>query len=461
MAFGRPTCIWRRAACDVLDRMNRDYRVLFTSFSATVITAAVLSGLAISVLPECALRPGMRVLGDADGFGAAARLQDRHHARPYQPAGAGRRAGPPHRRKPRQHLGAGGRGERPASTSRRWPRCAASGCGRARSCRAGNAAAQPEEFSRGRQACRMIAGRVETARPRGPDCSGFEPSSRAKGLRIAGRTPKAPVFGRKYKILPSHRHNLPSRFCSMAACGRLIGPRNGLGQPSGTRRPMGRSTVQVQRGELRVNGPFRLDATGWSPVGTLVGGEPGGVDKPRRGPSIAFAVSVIALVAARDGRHGAPLLPPKRTPRSPKHAVVAEQTVGVARSVSARSRPVVIASLSDMLPVDSESDATPNPAADRFAAGDVPGRSPTSTPPTRRIRAGRAPRDDLVPPPAVAASVAAVVPSADAAPDQPQQAGHTDVTRDRRDCAGRSVAAVRRRARTAGEPTTRRSPTTR
>src|SRR5262245_13839462 len=69
MAFGRPNCIWRRAACDQLDRMNRDYRILFTSFSATVITAAVLSGLAISVLPECALRPGMRVLGDADGFG--------------------------------------------------------------------------------------------------------------------------------------------------------------------------------------------------------------------------------------------------------------------------------------------------------------------------------------------------------------------------------------------------------
>ena len=69
MAFGRPTCIWRHAACDVLEEMNRDYRVLFTSFSATVIAAAVLSGLAISVLPECALRPGMRVLGEADGFG--------------------------------------------------------------------------------------------------------------------------------------------------------------------------------------------------------------------------------------------------------------------------------------------------------------------------------------------------------------------------------------------------------
>jgi DNA-binding transcriptional LysR family regulator len=70
MAFGRPNCIWRRAACDVLDRMNRDYRILFTSFSATVITAAVLSGLAVSVLPECALRPGMRVLGETDGFGS-------------------------------------------------------------------------------------------------------------------------------------------------------------------------------------------------------------------------------------------------------------------------------------------------------------------------------------------------------------------------------------------------------
>jgi DNA-binding transcriptional LysR family regulator len=70
LAFGRPTCIWRRAACDVLDRSGRDYRILFTSWSATVIAAAVLSGLAISVLPECALRPGMRVIGAAEGFGA-------------------------------------------------------------------------------------------------------------------------------------------------------------------------------------------------------------------------------------------------------------------------------------------------------------------------------------------------------------------------------------------------------
>jgi DNA-binding transcriptional LysR family regulator len=70
LAVGRPTCIWRHAAIDVLEQANRDYRIIITSWSATVLAAAVLSGLAISVLPECALRPGMRVLGEADGFGA-------------------------------------------------------------------------------------------------------------------------------------------------------------------------------------------------------------------------------------------------------------------------------------------------------------------------------------------------------------------------------------------------------
>ncbi|TYR32032.1 LysR family transcriptional regulator [Mesorhizobium microcysteis] len=70
LAVGRTTCMWRRAACDMLDQMGRDYRILFTSWSATVIIAAVLSGQAVSVLPECALRPGMRILGDSDGFGA-------------------------------------------------------------------------------------------------------------------------------------------------------------------------------------------------------------------------------------------------------------------------------------------------------------------------------------------------------------------------------------------------------
>ncbi|PZO77573.1 MAG: LysR family transcriptional regulator [Mesorhizobium amorphae] len=70
MAFGRANCMWRRTAIDSLDQAGREYRVLFSSWSAAVIGAAVLSGLAISVLPECALRPGMRVLGESEGFGA-------------------------------------------------------------------------------------------------------------------------------------------------------------------------------------------------------------------------------------------------------------------------------------------------------------------------------------------------------------------------------------------------------
>ena len=70
LAVGRPSCAWRRAATEMLGAQNRDYRILFTSWSAQVVIAAVLGGLAVSVLPECALRPGMRVLSEKEGFGA-------------------------------------------------------------------------------------------------------------------------------------------------------------------------------------------------------------------------------------------------------------------------------------------------------------------------------------------------------------------------------------------------------
>ncbi|MGN6585384.1 MAG: LysR substrate-binding domain-containing protein [Rhizobiaceae bacterium] len=73
MAFGRAGCVWREAAVSALGRSGRSYRVLVTSWSATAVAAAVLSGLAVSILPECALRPGMRVLGEQDAF---ARLPD-------------------------------------------------------------------------------------------------------------------------------------------------------------------------------------------------------------------------------------------------------------------------------------------------------------------------------------------------------------------------------------------------
>ncbi len=70
LALGRPTCSWRRAALECLEKVGRPYRVLYTSANAGAVAAAVLSGLAVSVSPESGLRPGMRVLTPSDGFPA-------------------------------------------------------------------------------------------------------------------------------------------------------------------------------------------------------------------------------------------------------------------------------------------------------------------------------------------------------------------------------------------------------
>jgi DNA-binding transcriptional LysR family regulator len=69
LALGRPTCAWRRTAIEGLESAGRSYRVLYSSSNVGAVAAAVLAGLAISVLPESSLRPGMRVLTAADGFG--------------------------------------------------------------------------------------------------------------------------------------------------------------------------------------------------------------------------------------------------------------------------------------------------------------------------------------------------------------------------------------------------------
>lgn len=68
LALGRPSCSWRRTAIESLERMQRPVRIAYTSTSAAAICAAVLAGLAVSVVPESSVRPGMRVLGPSDGF---------------------------------------------------------------------------------------------------------------------------------------------------------------------------------------------------------------------------------------------------------------------------------------------------------------------------------------------------------------------------------------------------------
>src|SRR5450755_2452838 len=68
LALGRPTCAWRRLAIERIEKVGRPYRLLYSSSNAGAVAAAVLAGLAVSVLPESGLRPGMRVLTAAEGF---------------------------------------------------------------------------------------------------------------------------------------------------------------------------------------------------------------------------------------------------------------------------------------------------------------------------------------------------------------------------------------------------------
>lgn len=68
LAVGRHSCDWRQLGCAALDSVGRPYSILFTSWSSTVVASAVLAGLAVSLLPESALRPGMRILTANEGF---------------------------------------------------------------------------------------------------------------------------------------------------------------------------------------------------------------------------------------------------------------------------------------------------------------------------------------------------------------------------------------------------------
>lgn len=68
LALGRPHCDWRGTAILALDTVGRRHRLVFTSWNASVVGQAVLEGLAVSVLPESAVRPGMRVLRPEEGF---------------------------------------------------------------------------------------------------------------------------------------------------------------------------------------------------------------------------------------------------------------------------------------------------------------------------------------------------------------------------------------------------------
>ena len=68
VAFSQYGCAWRQMAIDALETMGREYRVAYASANSSAINAAVLAGLAVAAIPEICMRPGMRVLGEKDGF---------------------------------------------------------------------------------------------------------------------------------------------------------------------------------------------------------------------------------------------------------------------------------------------------------------------------------------------------------------------------------------------------------
>ncbi|MEM9632945.1 MAG: LysR substrate-binding domain-containing protein [Pseudomonadota bacterium] len=64
-------CWWRDAALRSLERMDRSYRVVYSSQSVAGVIAAVEAGVAVGLLGRSSLNDRIRVLGDVDGFGPA------------------------------------------------------------------------------------------------------------------------------------------------------------------------------------------------------------------------------------------------------------------------------------------------------------------------------------------------------------------------------------------------------
>jgi DNA-binding transcriptional LysR family regulator len=68
LAAAHSSCVWRNIMVKALEAEARKYRVVYTSPNFATICAAVLQGLAVATMPEICVKPGMKILGKADGF---------------------------------------------------------------------------------------------------------------------------------------------------------------------------------------------------------------------------------------------------------------------------------------------------------------------------------------------------------------------------------------------------------
>src|ERR1039458_5235689 len=68
--MGYDTCSYRQQAIAALERMRQPWQVICTSRSVACVLAAVSAGVAVSVVSQSVVQPGLRILTPAEGFAA-------------------------------------------------------------------------------------------------------------------------------------------------------------------------------------------------------------------------------------------------------------------------------------------------------------------------------------------------------------------------------------------------------
>ncbi len=68
LVLAPPPCIYRNRVLDTLGRLNRSWRVAYTSSSYSGIVAAVRAGLGVTLLSASTVPEGVRTLGTREGF---------------------------------------------------------------------------------------------------------------------------------------------------------------------------------------------------------------------------------------------------------------------------------------------------------------------------------------------------------------------------------------------------------
>lgn len=61
-------CGWRKLAVKKLEEQKREFRVAYVSPNFSTICAVVQQGLAVAAMPRICVKPGMRILTEAEGF---------------------------------------------------------------------------------------------------------------------------------------------------------------------------------------------------------------------------------------------------------------------------------------------------------------------------------------------------------------------------------------------------------